>query len=201
MTAQSIPIPRQLVLASTSVYRYELLQRLGLPFTTVKPQVDETPQAGESPAALAQRLAQLKARAGAALAPPEAVIIGSDQSAELDGQTLSKPGHRERAAAQLAQLSGRCVVFHTGLCVYDARNGHEQLEVIPYRVWFRPLDAAQIQRYLDREQPYDCTGAFKSERLGIALCERFAGDDPTALIGLPLIRLCRLLEHTGIHVV
>jgi len=191
---------RQLVLASASVYRRELLQRLGLAFTTIKSSVDETPQANEHPAALAERLATLKARAGAASAP-DALIIGSDQAAELDNQILGKPGNRARAVQQLTQLSGRCVVFHTGLCLHDARDGHEQSMVVPYRVWFRSLDQALIERYLDREQPYDCTGAFKSERLGVALCERFQGDDPNALIGLPLIQLCRMLERVGVSVV
>ncbi len=191
---------RQLVLASASIYRRELLQRLGLAFTTIKPSVDETPQADEHPAALAERLATLKARAGAA-STPGALIIGSDQAAELDNQILGKPGNRARAVKQLSQLSGRCVVFHTGLCLHDGRDGREQSTVVPYRVWFRSLDQNLIERYLDREQPYDCTGAFKSERLGIALCERFQGDDPNALIGLPLIQLCRMLERVGVSVV
>lgn len=191
---------RQLILASASVYRRELLQRLGLAFTTVKSSVDETPQPDEHPAALAERLAILKAQAGAALAP-DALIIGSDQTAELDQQILGKPGNRARAVEQLSQLSGRCVVFHTGLCLHDGRDGREQSTIVPYRVWFRSLDPALIERYLDREQPYDCTGAFKSEHLGIALCERFQGDDPNALIGLPLIQLCRMLERVGVSVV
>ncbi len=200
MSVKSNHSSRQLVLASTSAYRRELLQRLGLAFTTVKPLVDETPEVDEHPAALAERLAILKARAGAALAS-QALVIGSDQSAELDRQILSKPGNRARAVQQLTQLSGRCVVFHTGLCLHDGRDGREQSIVVPYRVWFRSLDQALIERYLDREQPYDCTGAFKSERLGIALCERFQGDDPNALIGLPLIQLCRMLERVGVSVV
>lgn len=187
---------RRLVLASTSIYRRELLQRLSIPFDTVKPAVDETPQTDETPASLANRLAILKARAGAALAP-DALIIGSDQTAELDGAILGKPRSHERAREQLASVSGRCILFHTGLCLHDARDGTEQSAVIPFRVWFRTLDEDRIERYLQREQPYDCTGAFKSERLGIALCERLEGDDPNSLIGLPLIRLCRMLEKAG----
>lgn len=200
MPTVSTTSQRRLVLASSSVYRRELLQRLSLPFETVRPQVDETPQDGETPTALAHRLAILKARAGAALAA-DALIIGSDQTAELDGHVLGKPGTHERAREQLTRLSGRRVTFHTGLCLHDARDGTEQSLVAPYRVWFRRLDGDAIEHYLAREQPYDCTGAFKSERLGIALCERLEGDDPNSLIGLPLIQLCRMLERAGLPVI
>jgi len=185
-----------LVLASTSVYRRELLARLRLEFQTFAPQVDETPLQGEFPEATALRLARAKAVAGAATFPT-AVIIGSDQVAELDGVRLDKPGNRDRAREQLTQASGRDVVFHTAVAVLQAQTGTMHDRVVPTRVRFRSLTPAQISTYLDREHPYDCAGSAKSEGLGIALLEHIRGDDPTALIGLPLIALVSLLNQAG----
>ena len=191
--------PRSLVLASTSRYRRELLQRLGVPFEVCAPQVDETPWAGESAHTLVSRLAQAKAAAVAAL-HPQGLIIGSDQVALLNGKILGKPGNYERALEQLWAASGQTVQFLTGLCVLDAFSERVQVDVVPFKVHFRQLTKTQIERYLQREQPYDCAGSFKSEGLGIALFERLEGDDPAALIGLPLIRLIRMLEHAGMAV-
>jgi septum formation protein len=188
---------RPLVLASTSPFRRELLQRLGLPFTTVAPEVDETPRPGETPMALVERLAHAKALAGAALAPGS-LVIGSDQVACCDGDILGKPGTRERAIAQLRQAAGRILEFHTGLCLLDGASGAAQTDCIPFRVHFRDLDPARIEAYVDRERPFGCAGSFKSEGLGIALFRRLEGDDPSALIGLPLIRLVAMLEAAGL---
>jgi septum formation protein len=184
------------VLGSTSPYRRELLSRLGLPFDVAAPEVEETPQPGETPAALAQRLALAKARAVAARFP-RALVIGSDQVADLAGKPLGKPGNHERAVAQLRRLSGRTVVFQTALAVVCAETGFEQADLAPVRVVFRPLDDEAIERYLRAERPYDCAGSAKSEGLGIALLERIDSDDPTALVGLPLIRTCQLLRAAG----
>lgn len=186
-----------LVLASTSPYRSALLARLGLPFTTAAPAVDESPHPGESPQVLVLRLAEAKARA-VARAFPAALIIGSDQVACIDDQILGKPGDRQRAIAQLEQASGRCVVFQTGLCLLNAVTGRAQTLVEPFRVHFRPLTRARIEAYMDREAPYNCAGSFKSEGLGVALFDRLEGDDPSALIGLPLIRLITLLASEGL---
>ena len=186
-----------LVLASTSPYRSALLARLGLPFTTAAPAVDESPHPGESPQVLVLRLAEAKARA-VARAFPDALIIGSDQVACIDDRILGKPGDRQRAIAQLEQVSGRCVVFQTGLCLLNAVTGRAQTLVEPFRVHFRPLTRARIETYLDREAPYNCAGSFKSEGLGVALFDRLEGDDPSALIGLPLIRLITLLATEGL---
>jgi MAF protein len=188
---------RQLVLASTSTYRAALLARLGLPFVSAAPQVDESPRPGEPPQVLVLRLAEAKARA-VARDFPDALIIGSDQVACIDDRILGKPGDRQRAIAQLEQASGRCVVFQTGLCLLNTGTGRAQTLVEPFRVHFRPLTHARIQAYLDREQPYNCAGSFKSEGLGIALFERLEGDDPSALVGLPLIRLVSLLAAEGL---
>ncbi|QGU33152.1 Maf family protein [Thermochromatium tepidum] len=188
--------PPPLILASTSPYRRTLLERLGLPFATAAPEVDERPHPGESPSDLVQRLAAAKARAVAAH-HPDALIIGSDQVACLDDAILGKPGDHTTAIAQLEHASGRCVLFLTGLCVLDARSGQAQILVEPFRVHFRALSRARIEGYLERERPYDCAGSFRSEGLGIALFERLEGDDPNALIGLPLIRLIPLLEAAG----
>lgn len=185
---------RPLVLASTSPYRRELLARLGVEFTTARPDVDETPLPGEAPEALVARLARAKAQAVAA-AHPEALVIGSDQVAVLDGAILGKPGSHERAREQLLRASGREVRFLTGLALCDGERC--AVEVEPYGVVFRTLSEGQIERYLRREQPYDCAGSFKSEGLGIVLFERLEGEDPNALIGLPLIRLVRMLEAAG----
>jgi septum formation protein len=184
-------------LGSTSRYRRELLARLGLPFDVAAPAVDETPLAGEAPRALALRLALAKARAVAA-AHPQAVVIGSDQVADLDGEPLGKPGNHERATAQLRRMRGQTVVFHTALAVVCQATGFEQVDLAPVRVRFRDLSDAEIERYLHAEQPYDCAGSAKSEGLGIALLDAIDSDDPTALIGLPLIRTCRMLRAAGL---
>jgi septum formation protein len=186
-----------LILASTSPYRKALLQRLGLPFEVMAPDVDESRLPAEAPAAMALRLALAKARAVAALRP-DAVVIGSDQVADLEGMALGKPGDHERATAQLRQLSGRRAVFQTAVaCVYPA-TGFEQVLLAPVNVQFRALTDAEIEHYLTAEQPYDCAGSAKSESLGIALLESIHSDDPTALVGLPMIRTCRLLRDAGI---
>lgn len=190
----------RIILASTSPYRRELLARLLDGFQTQAPQVDETPLPGEAPARLAPRLALAKARA-VVQRHPGALVIGSDQVAELDGLALGKPGSSDAACEQLAACAGRTVVFHTALCLVDGRGTqalvHEFVDCT--RVVFRPLDAASIQRYVARERPLDCAGSFKAEGLGIALFERIASEDPTALIGLPLIALARLLRAAGIE--
>jgi septum formation protein len=185
-----------LVLASTSPFRRELLQRLGIPFTTAAPAVDELPLPGETPAQLVQRLSESKARAvGKTHA---GLIIGSDQVATTGQDILGKPGSHERAVQQLQQLAGKTVTFHTGLCLLDTAKDTAQVDVVPFSVEFRQLDTTQIERYLRREQPYNCAGSFKSEALGITLFTRMRGDDPTALIGLPLIRLTDMLAAAGI---
>ena len=191
-------MPQPLILASTSPFRRALLERLGLPFSVASPAVDEGRRPGEPPQALVRRLAEAKA-AAVAERHPGAVVIGSDQVACIDDQVLGKPGDRARAIAQLELAAGRTVVFQTGLCVLNATTGHRQTLVEPFRVHFRPLTRRRIEAYLDREKPYDCAGSFKSEGLGIALFERLEGDDPNALIGLPLIRLITLLESEGLH--
>lgn len=197
--APSAPGARPLVLGSTSRYRRELLSRLGLPFEVAAPEVDETPLAGESPEAIARRLALAKARAVAGRFP-NAVVIGSDQVADLDGEPLGKPGHHANAVAQLRRMSGRRVVFQTALAVVCQETGFEQLDLAPVAVRFRVLADAEIERYLEIEQPYDCAGSAKSEGLGIALLEAIDNDDPTALVGLPLIRTCRMIRAAGIRV-
>lgn len=189
---------RALVLGSTSRYRRELLQRFGLPFEVVGPHVDETPQPNEAPAALAQRLALAKAQAVAAQRP-EAIVIGSDQVADLHGQPLGKPGTHERAVAQLRQMSGQTVLFQTAVAVVCAATGLAACELAVVRVVFRDLTDAEIERYLHAEQPYDCAGSAKSEGLGITLLDHIDNDDPTALIGLPLIRTARLLRQAGLQ--
>ncbi len=200
MTSSSPPKadnPAPLVLASTSPYRRALLERLGLDFKTSAPEVDERAQAGESPEALVMRLARAKARAGGA-AYPDALVIGSDQVACIDGEILGKPGSRQRAIVQLEKASGRTVTFYTGLCLLDSGTDQAQVECIPFHVHFRDLSYRQIQGYVDREQPYNCAGSFKSEGLGIALVRRLEGDDPNTLIGLPLIRLISMLAAVGV---
>ena len=190
----------QLILASSSPFRRAILEKLGLPFETLSPQLDETPQAQESAEQLVQRLARAKAVA-AAQTHPDALIIGSDQVAVIDGQILGKPGEHARAVAQLRRASGRSVTFLTGLCLYNAASQQAQTEVVPFRVVFRELSEQQIENYLRAEKPYNCAGSFKSEGLGIALFERLEGDDPNTLIGLPLIRLVRMLEQEGVRVI
>lgn len=190
---------RSLILASTSPFRRDLLARLGLPFTVQAPDADETPQPDEDAPTLVARLATDKAQV-VARHHPEALIIGSDQAAVLDDEIIGKPGDHERAVAQLRRASGRTMNFYTGLCLLDSASGQRQVAVEPFRVVFRTLTEPRIERYLRREQPYQCAGSFKSEGLGIALFERLEGDDPTSLIGLPLIRLIRMLEAVGMTV-
>jgi septum formation protein len=190
---------RTLILGSTSRYRKELLSRLGIPFETESPQVDETPLPGEKPADLAIRLALAKARE-VAQRHPGSVVIGSDQVADLHGEPLGKPGNHERAVAQLRRMRGETVVFQTALAVVCADTGFEQRELAAVRVQFRQLSDEEIEYYLRAEQPYDCAGSAKSEGLGIALLDRIDNDDPTALVGLPLIRTCRLLRAAGVKV-
>ena len=189
---------KRLVLASGSPYRKRLLQRLDLAFECVAPEVDETPLPGEAPATLATRLALAKALA-VAKRYPEAVVIGSDQVADLRGQPLGKPGNHERATAQLQQMRGQTVVFQTALAVVCLASGFEQVDLAPVRVRFRALDDTEIEHYLRAEQPYDCAGSAKSEGLGIALLEAIDSDDPTALVGLPLIRTARMLRAAGVR--
>ena len=188
-----------IVLASSSSYRRELLTRLQLPFTCHSPDIDETPQANESAQALVQRLALSKARA-LAQHYPQHIIIGSDQVAVLDGKIIGKPLHAEGATQQLSAASGRSLVFLTGLAVIDTRTQIEQVDLVPFTVHFRTLNAAQIQRYIAAEQPFDCAGSFKSEGLGVSLFQATEGNDATSLIGLPLIRLCDMLNACGIAV-
>lgn len=185
----------QLLLASTSRYRRELLQRLALPFESVAPEVEEAQHPGESVESMTARLAEAKARA-VAQRHPGAVVIGSDQAASLAGRALGKPGGRDRAIAQLVLVSGQTVMFHTALCVIDS-HGHERGLMDTTRVQFRTLGMGEIERYVDREQPFDCAGSFKCEGLGISLFERIESEDPTALIGLPLIGLCQQLRAIG----
>jgi septum formation protein len=184
----------ELILASTSRYRRELLQRLRLPFDVLSPEVDETPLAGEPPAQLAERLALAKAQAVATL-HPGAWVIGSDQVADLDGRPIGKPGTHERAVAQLQAMRGRAVVFQTAVAV--VAPGFAEVERVPVTVRLRNLSDAEIERYLRLEQPYDCAGSAKSEGLGISLLDAIESNDPTALIGLPLIATTRLLRASG----
>lgn len=188
-----------LVLASTSVYRRRLLARFGLAFDTVAPGVDETARTGETPRDLAVRLGRAKAEAVASLYP-DAIVIGSDQVADLDGEAIGKPGDRDRAAAQLRSMRGRTVRFHTAVSVLRIATGFAADGLAIVEVRFRPLDDAEIDRYLDREQPYDCAGSAKVEALGIVLLEGVVSDDPTALEGLPLIRTASLLRRAGLDV-
>jgi len=185
---------RPLILASTSRYRRELLERLRLNFSIVAPEVDETPLPAEAPAVLAQRLALAKAQAVARL-HPQALVIGSDQVADLQGQCLGKPGDHDKAVAQLRAMRGREVIFQTAVAL--VAPGLVLQELAQVRVRFRDLADEEIERYLRAEQPYDCAGSAKSEGLGIALLDAIDSDDPTALIGLPLIRTCRLLRQAG----
>lgn len=190
---------RRLILASASPFRRELLARLGLPFSTQASDIDESHRPGEDAPTLVARLAELKAWT-VARHEPGALIIGSDQAAVLDGAIIGKPGDHDRAVAQLQRASGRTVAFYTGLCLLDSASSQCQAAVDVFRVVFRPLTPEMIESYLRRERPYQCAGSFKSEGLGIALFERLEGDDPTSLIGLPLIRLTRLLEAAGVAV-
>jgi septum formation protein len=186
-----------LILASTSPYRRELLSRLQIPFETVSPDVDEAPLTGESPAETAERLAEAKARAVVARFP-DGLIIGSDQVAHMGEKRFGKPGTRANAVAQLRAMSGHSVVFHTGLCLLNAATGRVHLRGIPTEVRFRELSDAEIGRYLDREDSLNCAGSARSEGLGIALLEYMRGDDPNALVGLPLIALSDMLRAEGL---
>ena len=189
---------RQLILASTSRYRRELLERLHIPFQVIAPDVDETPLPQESPIAMAERLALAKAKAVADQFPL-AVVIGSDQVADLDGLSLGKPGSHNKAVAQLRQMRGKVVIFQTAVAIVCLANGFEQLRLAEVRVKFRNLTDDEIENYLQLEKPYDCAGSAKSEGLGIALLDSIDSDDPTALIGLPLIRTCQMLRAAGIE--
>jgi septum formation protein len=197
------PLPsrsnRRLVLGSTSPYRRDLLSCLRIPFEVVAPDVDETPLPSEAPREIALRLALAKAKAVGA-AHPDAVVIGSDQVADLAGEPLGKPGTHQNAVAQLSRMSGQTVVFHTALAVVCVATGFEQLELAPVTVQFRELSADEIESYLRAEQPYDCAGSARSEGLGVALLHTIESDDPTALVGLPLIRTCRMIRAAGVKV-
>ena len=193
-TMTSLP---SLILGSTSRYRRELLQRLRLPFACVAPDVEESPVPGETPAVLAARLAVAKARE-VAQRHPTAIVIGSDQVADLQGQPIGKPGSHERAVAQLRAMRGQAVVFQTAVAVVCLASGFEQSRLVPVTVRFRALTDGEIERYLLAEQPYDCAGSAKCETLGIALLEAIESDDPTALVGLPLIRTSALLRAAGL---
>ena len=188
-----------IVLGSTSPYRRQLLERLGIDFVTASPDIDESPRIHESPETLVIRLAEYKARAVAGDFP-KSLVIGSDQVACIEGEILGKPGSKTAAITQLTRASGKKVTFLTGLCLLNTSTGHAQTLCEPFHVHFRSLGSGQIERYLDSEKPYDCAGSFKSEGLGIALFERLEGDDPNALVGLPLIRLIGLLASEGVEI-
>ena len=190
----------KLILASSSPYRRELLERLRISFEVIAPEVDESPRPGETPEKLVERLAVEKAQKIAAQRP-DALVIGSDQVAVYDDRIVGKPHSHDKAVQQLRSASGKTVTLYTGLALVNAATQRIQREVIPYRVVFRALNDAQIESYLRKEQPYSCAGSVKSEGLGIALLEKFEGDDPNTLIGLPLIRLVRMLENEGIKII
>ena len=190
----------KLILASTSPYRRELLNRLGLAFDVANPQTDESPLRGETPESLSLRLSEAKARAVANLYP-DALIIGSDQVATVDGKIYGKPGNHQNAVEQLKQLSGKTVNFFTGLCLLNAQTGKADVRGIPTLVTFRQLTDSEIENYLLREPAYNCAGSAKSEGLGIALLSSMRGDDPNALVGLPLIALCDMLRQQGMAVI
>ncbi len=190
----------KLILASSSPYRRELLERLRIPFEVMPPELDETPRAGETPQQLTERLAIAKARK-IAESERDALIIGSDQVAVYNGAIVGKPHTHDRAIEQLRAASGKTVTLYTGLALVNAATSRTQCEIIPYRVTFRPLTDELIEGYLRKEQPYACAGSVRSEGLGIALLEKFEGDDPNTLIGLPLIRLVHMLENEGVRVV
>lgn len=193
-------LAQQLVLGSSSIYRRELLQRLQIPFEVCSPDVNELPLAGEMPGTTALRLAESKARA-VALTYPNALIIGADQVAILENTPLGKPLTYENAIKQLRFLRGKEVIFHTALCLFNSRSANMQMRLIPSHVKFREFSDRQIENYLAKEQPYHCAGSAKSEGLGIALIERITGDDPNALIGLPLIALVEMLAYEGVEIV
>ena len=194
------PMSRRLVLASTSPYRQELLRRLDYPFEVVAPDTDETQLPSESPVATATRLSEMKARAVARIYP-NALIIGSDQVAHHGNRIFGKPGDHQRATRQLTELSGKTIDFVSGVCVLDSATGNAEARAITTRVQFRHLSEATIENYLRKEKPYNCAGSAKSEGLGIALIARMECDDPTALVGLPLIALCDLLKNHGLNLI
>jgi septum formation protein len=186
-----------LILASSSPYRRDLLQRLGLPFEVDVPGVEEDVYEGETPQQLVLRLSEAKARA-VAERHPDSLVIGSDQVAVMEGEIVGKPGVHDRAVEQLRRASGRKVEFLTGLCLLNTATGRAQVEAVPFSIHFRVLDEERIERYLRKDQPYNCAGSFRSERLGVTLFERMEGDDANSVVGLPLIRLVRMLEREGI---
>lgn len=188
---------RPVILASSSPHRRELLNRFGLKFEAFAPDIDESALKGESASDYVKRLALAKAQA-IATRFPHAIVIGSDQAAVIDAAVLGKPGGKERAVAQLRQASGRTVRFFTGLAVLDSSGKPIGVDVVPYSVHFRELTSEEIDRYVEADRPYDCAGSFKAEGLGITLFRAMEGEDPTALIGLPLIRLAELLRLAGI---
>lgn len=189
----------KLVLASTSPFRRELLARLGVPFEVAAPEVDESPLPGEQPDETARRLSLLKAQA-VATRYPDALIIGSDQVALLDGEQLGKPGSHDQAVEQLRRMRGRAIEFHTALTLLNSRNGRVQTAVVPVRLVMRDYTDAQIEAYLRKDQPYNCCGSARSESLGIALIARYETEDPNALVGLPLIKLTEMLANEGLDV-
>jgi len=201
MTVLHTPSPQSLplVLASTSPYRKDVLERLHLSYQTYAPQIDETSLPDESPARLVTRLAELKAHS-AQSTYPKALIIGSDQIAVIGNTILGKPGTHEQAIKQLNEASGKQVDFLTGLCLLNTDTNHAQTDIVPFSVTFRQLTQTQIENYLNLDKPYNCSGSFKSEGLGIALLSKMAGNDPTAIIGLPLIRLVQMLESEGVSI-
>ena len=190
----------ELILGSTSIYRRELLERLKIPFRVVAPDIDETPLDNETPQQLVERLSIEKARSVAST-NPGCLVIGSDQVAVHDGNIVGKPHTHDKAMQQLRQANGKEIVLYTGLSLVHSDSGESLTEVIPFHVVFRNLTEQQLENYLHKEQPYHCAGSVKSEGLGIALLERFDGEDPNTLIGLPLIRLIRMLEHFGINII
>lgn len=193
---------QQLILASTSPFRRQLLARLGLEFSVMSPEIDESSLPGELPEVLARRLAQAKASAALKSVKNDSptLIIGSDQVAVVDNQLVGKPGSHEQAVNQLRRLSGRSVNFHTVVCVLNSSTLRMQIDSMISKVLFRSLTEAQISAYLEREPAYNCAGSFKSEGLGIVLLEKIISDDPTALIGMPLISLIKMLEHEGLNI-
>lgn len=193
----------KLILGSTSPFRKELLERLKIEFSCASPDVDESPVDGESIEDMVMRLSELKAETVAEqvkASGEDALIIGSDQSAVLNGKPLTKPGNFDNAVKQLTEASGQRIIFQTGLCLLNTRTGHKQTICEPYTVVFKKLSPETIERYLKTEQPYNCAGSFKSEGLGIALFEKFEGEDPNSLIGLPLIKLVAMLQNEGIEI-
>ncbi len=188
---------KTLILGSTSPFRKALLKKLHIPFQVDSPDIDETPLQAETPQAMVSRLALEKAKK-VAEKHPNALIIGSDQCAVVDGEVMGKPGHHAKAVQQLQRSSGNTVSFYTGLCLLDSASGEYQRDCIPFYVTFRELTDSEINHYLYRDQPYNCAGSFKSEGLGITLFSRMQGDDPSSLIGLPLIRLCDMLREQGV---